>query len=139
MIASACLTLAAINFLTWSRNREAWVGLSFSLLPTGTAAWTFCELWMMRAETPAEFATALKWGHVAVWLLLVSLVAFVRLYLQAGRAWLAWTFWGLRTLALVLNFLVGQNLNYREITHLQQIRFLGEYVQIAEVYTTPGW
>jgi len=28
MIASACLTLAAINFLTWSRNREAWVSLS---------------------------------------------------------------------------------------------------------------
>jgi PAS domain S-box-containing protein len=137
MIASACLTLAAINFLTWGRNREAWANLFFSLLATGTAAWTFCELWMMRAETPAEFATALKWGHVAVWLLLVSLVGFVRLYLKAGRPWLAWMFWGLRTLALALNFLVGQNLNYRYITRLQHIRFLGESVQIAEGVRNP--
>jgi hypothetical protein len=55
MIASACLTLAAINFLIWGRNREAWANLFFSLVATGTAAWTFCELWMMRAETLAEF------------------------------------------------------------------------------------
>ena len=127
MMASACLTLAAINFLIWGRNREAWANLFFSLLATGTTAWIFCELWMMRAETPAEFATVLKWGHVAIWLLLVSLVAFVRFYLKAGRPWLAWMFWGVRTLALVLNFLVGQNLNYREITGLQQVRFLDRH------------
>ena len=137
MMASACLTLAAINFLTWGRNREAWANLFFSLLATGTAAWTFCELWMMRAETPAEFATALKWGHVAVWVLIVSLVWFVRLYLKAGRPWLAWIVCGFRTLALVLNFLVGQNLNYREITRLQSVRFLGESVHIAEGVRNP--
>jgi two-component system, LuxR family, sensor kinase FixL len=137
MIASACLTLAAISFLTWVRNREAWANLSFSLLATGTAAWTFCELSMMRAETPAEFATALKWGQVAVWLVVVPLVGFVRFYLKAGRPWLAWMVWGLRTLALALNFLVGQNLNYREVTRLQPVRFLGEFVQIAEGVHNP--
>ena len=137
MIASACLTLAAINFLTWGRNREAWANLFFSLLATGTAAWTFCELWMMRAETPLEFATALKWGQVAAWLVIVSMVGFVRLYLKAGRPWLASMVWGLRTLALALNFSVGQNLNYREITRLQQVRFLGEHVQIAEGVHNP--
>src|SRR5271165_4647731 len=130
MIASACLTLAVFNFLTWCRNREAWANIFFSLLATGTAAWTFCEFWMMRAETPADFATALKWGQVAVWLVVVPLVGFVRFYLKAGRPWLAWTVWSLRTLALALNFLVGQNLNYREITRLQHIRFLNESVQI---------
>jgi hypothetical protein len=30
----------------------------------------------------------------------VSLVGFVRLYLRAGRLWLAWTVCGLRTLSL---------------------------------------
>jgi hypothetical protein len=137
MIASACLTLAAINFLTWGRNREAWANLFFSLLATGTSAWTFCELWMMRAETPAEFATALKWGQLAVWVVVVPLVGFVRLYLKAGRRWLAWAVWIFRTLALVLNFLVGQNLNYREITRLQNVRFLGESVQVAEGVHNP--
>ena len=137
MIASACLTLAAINLLTWGRNREAWANVFFSLLATGTAVWAFCELWMMRAQTPAEFATALKSGQVAVWLVLISIVGFVRFYLNAGRPWLAWAVWGSRTLALALNFLVGQNLNYLEISRLQQVRFLGESVQIAEGVRNP--
>ena len=137
MIASACLTLAAINFLIWGRNRAAWANLFFSLVATGTAAWTYCELWMMRAETPAEFASALKWGQEAVWLVVVPLVGFVRFYLKAGRPWLAWMVWGLRTLALALNFLVGQNLNYREITRLQHVQFLGESAQVAEGVHNP--
>jgi PAS domain S-box-containing protein len=137
MSASACLTLAAINFLVWCRNRKAWANIFFSLLATGTAAFAFCELWMMRAKTPAEFATVLRWGHVAVWLLLVSLVGFVRVYLKAGRPWLAWTVCGLRTLALVLNFLVGKNLNYLDITRLRPTLFFGESVQIAEGVPNP--
>jgi two-component system sensor kinase FixL len=137
MSASACLTLAAFQFLVWGRNREAWANLLFSLLAIGTTAFAFCELGMMRARTPAEFGTVLKWGHVPTWLIVVSLVGFVRLYLKAGRPWLAWLACGLRTLALVVNFLVGQNLNYREITGLGHISFLGESVQIAEGVPNP--
>jgi two-component system, LuxR family, sensor kinase FixL len=137
MSASACLTLAGIHLLVWWGDRTGLANLSFSLLATATAGWTFCELSMMRAESPAEFAIVLKWGHVAVWLLVVSLVAFARIYLKAGRAWLAWTVLGLRTLALVLNFLTGQNLNYREISHLRHISFLGETVQIADGVPNP--
>jgi len=137
MSASACLTLAGINFLVWFQNRKAWANLFFSLLATGTAAWAFFELRMMRARTPAEFATVLKWGHIAVWLLILSLVAFMRVYLRAGRPWLGWMVCGLRTLALLLNFLVGQNLNYLEIIRLRQVPFLGESVQVAEGVPNP--
>jgi len=137
MSASACLTVAGINLLVWCRDRRAWANLLFSLTATSTAAFALCELWMMHAGTPAEFTTVLKLGHVAVWLLVVSLVGFVRLYLKAGRPWLAWMVCGLRTLALILNFLVGQNLNYLEITRLRHIKFLGESVQIAEGVPNP--
>jgi len=137
MSASACLTLAAINLLVWSRNRKALANLFFSLLATGTAAFAFCELAMMRASTPTEFATVLKWGHIAVWLLVVSLVGFVRVYLKAGRPWLAWLVCGLRTLAVIINFLVGENLNYREITRLRPVFFLGESVRIADGVPNP--
>jgi len=84
-----------------------------------------------------EFATVLKWGHVAVWLIVVSLIVFVQLCLGAGRLWLAWTACGLRTFALLLNFLTGQNLNYREITHLVPVRFLGESVAAAKGVPNP--
>ena len=137
MSASACLTLAGIHFLVWSRNRTAWTNLFFCLLAIATAAWTFCELWMMRADTPVEFATVLKWGHVAVWLIIVSLVVFVRFFLRAGRPWLAWIICGLRTLLLVVNFLVGQNLNFQEVTRLGHMRLLGESVSIAEGVPNP--
>ncbi len=64
MVASACLTLAAIHLLIWSMNRAAWANLLFSLSALATAALAGCEYWMMRAETPAEYATALRWLHV---------------------------------------------------------------------------
>jgi two-component system sensor kinase FixL len=76
----------------------------------GVVGFACCELLMMRAETPGQFATALKWAHVPLWVVMVPLVGFVRLYLRAGRPWLAWAVCGLRTLAVLLNFLVGQNI-----------------------------
>jgi len=137
MSASASLMLASINFMVWFQNRKLWANLLFSLLATGTAGWSICEMWMMHAATPAEFAPVLKWGHVAVWLLIVSLVGFVRLYLKTGRSWLAWTVFGTRTLLLFPNFLVGQNLNFLEITRLGHMRLLGESVAIAEGTPNP--
>ena len=92
---------------------------------------------MMRAETPAQFATALRWLHVPVWVIILSFVGFVRLHLRAGRPWLAWTICIVRTLALLLNFLVGQNLNYREVTSLRHIRFLGESVSSGVGVSNP--
>ena len=137
MIASACLTLAAIYFLVWCQRRTVWAGLLFSLTSAAVAVYAIIELWMMRAETPAEFATALRWLHVPVWVLILSFVGFVRLHLRAGRPWLAWTICALRTLALLLNFLVGQNLNYREVTGLRHIPFLGESVSSGVGVSNP--
>jgi len=137
MIASACLTLAAIHLLVWFKNRNAWAYLLFSLIAASTGAYAFCELWMMAARTPAEFANIWKWAHVPGWMLVVSLVGFVQLFLRTGRPWLAWSVCGLRTFSVLLNFLTGQNLNYREITHLQHVAFLGESVSVAEGVPNP--
>jgi PAS domain S-box-containing protein len=137
MNASACLTLAAIYFLVWWKRRKAWDILFLTLSSAAVAVYTGLELWMLRAETPAQFATALRWIQLPVWVLIVSLVAFVRLRLRAGRPWLAWTICALRTLALLINFLVGQNLNFRVVTHLHHIPFLGESASIADGVHNP--
>src|ERR1035438_3638776 len=99
MVASACLTLAVVHALIWCRQREARANLVFTLTAVAGAGFAGCELWMMRATSPGEFAQAIRWCHVPAWLIIVSLVVFVRLYLRAGRTWLAWTVCGLRTLA----------------------------------------
>ncbi len=70
-------------------------------------------------------------------MLIVSLVGFVRLHLRAGRLWLAWTVCGLRTLSLILNFVCTPNLNYREITALRHVSFLGDTVVVAEGVPNP--
>jgi hypothetical protein len=59
---------------------------------------------LMRAETPEQFGLAVRWRHAPAWVIIVSLVGFVRLYLRAGRRWLAWAIVGVRTLSLILNF-----------------------------------
>jgi two-component system, LuxR family, sensor kinase FixL len=137
MIASACLTLALVHVLVWWHRPEARANLLFALTAAATAVFAGCELWMMRAETPVAFGTAVRWGHLPIWVLIVSLVGFVRLYLRAGRLWLAWTVCGLRTLSLTLNFLFTPNLNYREITALRHVSFLGERVVVAEGIPNP--
>jgi two-component system sensor kinase FixL len=131
MAASASLTLALIHGFIWWRQRDAWVNLLFSLVALGTAALAGFNLAVMRAESPAGFAAAIRWAHVPVWVIVLALVGFVRLYFLAGRTWLLWTVCGLRTVSLLLNFLTGQNLNYREITGLRHVSFLGESVPIA--------
>ena len=137
MIASACLTLAGMHLLVWLRQRDAWGNLLFALLATATSVLAACELWMMGVETPEQFGTALRWLHVPAWVVVVALVGFVRVYLRAGRPWLAWTIGGLRTLSLILDFVFTPNLNYREITALRHIPLLGESVSVAEGIPNP--
>jgi PAS domain S-box-containing protein len=137
MVASACLTLGAMHFLAWLQSRTKWPELLFALLSVSFAGFAAGELAMMRAETPEQFATVLRWLHVPVWAVTLTLVGFVRVYLQAGRVWLAWITCGLRTVALLLNFLEGQNLNYREVTALGHVPFLGESVSFGVGVSNP--
>ena len=132
MTASACLTLALMHGFVWYRQKKTWASLLFALVAVTTAAMAGCELAMMRAETTASFGTALRWLHVPAWVAIVALVGFVRLYLGAGRLWLLWTICAVRTVSLLLDFLLGQNLNYWEITRLRHIPFLGDAVSVAE-------
>ena len=137
MIASACLTLAAINLLVWFRKRTSWANLLISVMAAGTAGLAFCELSAMMADTPAEFSRALWWGNLPVWMVIVSLVLFIRLYLRSGRVWLAWTVIGMRTFGLALNGVISPNLHYREISSLHNVRFIGESISIAQGVSSP--
>jgi two-component system, LuxR family, sensor kinase FixL len=128
MMAAASLTLAVIYGFVWLRNRSEPANLYFALTALGTAVLAGIELAMMRAESPAAMAAAIRWGHLPVWLIVVSLVGFVRAHLRAGPRWLAWSVVGTRTLALLANFLVGKNLNFLEVGIRSDVRLLGESV-----------
>ena len=139
MNAAACLTLAAIFLLVWCKQRSDWAYLVLSCNAVAGAVLTGFELALMRAETSEEYAVILRWAQLPVWLLVVSLVVFVRLYLQGGRRWLAWSVCSARTLALVLNFVFIPNLSYRQITSLRQAAWWGGQTVSVPVGVTNPW
>lgn len=127
MIASACLTLALIYFLVWLRNRAGRAQLLFSLTAAATAVFAFSELRIMRAETPAELLTAMKWVQLTLSFWLVSITWFVFFYLGAGRLWLAGTISGMRIACVLLNFLTWRSY---PLPSVRRIPFLGESVTV---------
>ncbi len=139
MDSAFCFTLAGIYLLVWFKHREAWENLLFSCSALAAGAIAGLELATMRAETTAQYGTLLRWAQLPVWMFIVSVVWFVHLYLRAGRRWLVWSVCGLRTLALVLNFLFTPNLNYREITSLRHLSWLGGETVSAPVGVPNPW
>ena len=130
MNAAACLTLAGLY--CWSgansvRSGCIWFFRSSAVAAAAIAAF---ELAMMHAETVGQYEALVRWIHVPVWVLIVSFVIFVRLYLHAGRPWLAWSICGLRTLVLILNFIFTPNINFRQITSLRQFSWGGEIISV---------
>jgi hypothetical protein len=85
MNAAGCLTLAGFYCLVWCKQRETWVYLLFSSSAVAAAAIAAFELGMMHAETVGRYEALVRWVHVPTWVLIVSFVIFVRLYLHAGR------------------------------------------------------
>jgi PAS domain S-box-containing protein len=128
--AGACLMLGLLQFVVWCKDRAARANLAFSFGAVAVAVFAALELALMRAETPEQFGTIARWIHVPAWVLIVSIVAFVRLYLNAGRRWLAWTVVAVRTLSLILNFVLSPNINYRKVTAMRHMPFLGEPVSV---------
>ena len=108
---SACLVLAPIYGVVWWNDRTARANVVFVVMAVAVAMFSVFELMTMRAETPEQFGMAVRWMHLPAWVLIASLVAFLRLYLQAGRRWLAWAIVGVRTLSLILNLTFPPNLN----------------------------
>jgi PAS domain S-box-containing protein len=139
MNAAACLTLAAIYFVVWCKQRGSWMYLAFSCSAVAGAALTAFELTQLRAHTVEQYSAVLRWTQFPVWTLVVSLVIFVRLYFHAGRPWLAWSVCGLRTLALILNFILIPNLSYREITSLRRVGWWGGETVAVPVGVTNPW
>ena len=130
MNAAACLTLAGIALLVWCKQRENWVHLVFSASAVAAAAIAAFELEMMHCETVGQYEALVRWIHVPTFVLIVSFVSFVRLYLHAGRPWLAWTICGLRAVVLILNFIFTPNLKFRRITGLHHFSWGGEIISV---------
>jgi two-component system sensor kinase FixL len=126
MAAAVCLTFAALHLVVWLRQRDQWENAVFAIAAAAAAATVLLELAMMHARSPASYGELLRWAHVSVAGVVISLVWFIRRSMRAGRLWLAWLITGLRVLVLVPNFFFYPNASFQEITGLRHKVFLGE-------------
>ena len=85
---------------------------------------------MLNATTVEQYQLLMRWIHVPVWVLTLSFVAFVRLYLHAGRAWLVWSIYTLRTLVLILNFIFPVSINFNRITDIRHFAWGGDIISM---------
>jgi two-component system, LuxR family, sensor kinase FixL len=139
MNAAACLTLGAIYWVVWCKERENWVHLLFSTSAVAAAVIALIELAMLHCNTVGQYAELIRWIHVPVWVLTLSFVAFVRLYLHAGRAWLAWSIYVVRTAVLILNFILTPNINFLAITRIRHITWWGGAIVSLPVGVPSAW
>jgi len=139
MNAGACFVLAAVCFVVWCKQRESWPHLLFSCSAVAAAAVAGFELAMLHANTIGQYEALLRWIHVPVWVLTLSFVAFVRRYLHAGRPWLAWSISGLRTLVLILNFILTPNINFAAITSIRHLSLWGDEIVSLPVGVPNAW
>lgn len=125
MIGGASLALGLVFLLAWSRQPRRYGYAMFFVTALSVAAFSIFELRMMRATTPGEYAATLRWAHLPLFTLVVSVVGFVRLHFHAGRAWLGYLGCGLRAVSLVLNFHSEVNLNFDQVTAMLPVPVWG--------------
>src|ERR1700755_913416 len=86
-ISAACLTVGLMYSGVWLKQSRQITHLVFAILAFSVAAVALCELLLMRETSPHEYGVIMQWTHVPVFILLVSLLLFVRLYFGAGNLW----------------------------------------------------
>jgi len=137
MLAAASLTLGLIHALIWIRQRSQPQHLAFACAAVSLSVMAMFELLALHARTPAELGALIRWMHVPVTLLVVSLVAFVRLSFGTRYFTLAAVAIALRVAALAANFTTGMNLNFASIHEVGRVRWPGD-VWIAYPIGSPN-
>lgn len=130
MVVAVCLTMAVPHLVICLRQRCNWVNSLFAMAAIAVAGIAVGEFAMMRAETPAQIGRLQQLTHLPIFVLLVALVGFVRSYFKTGRDWLGYAAIATRLVSLIINFAYPPNINFREVTGIRHLPFLGEMVSM---------
>ena len=118
-------------------RHRAWQNLFFALAALSGAGIAWGELMILRATTTGQIGRAQQLVHVPLFLLAVAIVGFVHFYFGSGRLWIGIAGCIVRLVTLVINFAAPPNLNFRSITGLRHLKFLGETVAMPEGAGSP--
>ncbi len=126
MMAAASLTLGLIELRIGIAQRPRSARLLFSLSAFAMAASCGVELALMRADTIAEAAAALRWVDATVGVIVVSLTAFIWVYFGTGTKWLALAVPILWVVGASADWVPGRpDMTYTTITGLRTVETFG--------------
>lgn len=135
----ACVTLAFVHIFVWLREPIRRAHLLFFLAALSVAAITPFEWLMVRAQTPEQFGSALRWVQVPLVFAVVALVWFLWLRFGTCSLWLAVSAVGLRVLAMLLGFWFKPNVYFRTITEVRQVSLIGGETVSAPIGIVSPW
>lgn len=119
MMGGASLTVGAVHLFVGLRRPVRPAHLMFASAAFSVAVLSVFELALMQATDPQDFGTLMRWAHIPVAILAVSIIGFVRLHFAAGSWWLGGSACALRVASLVPNFTTGVNVNFQSIDSLE--------------------
>ena len=136
MLIGGCIAIAFPQFVIWIWQRRV-VHLVFVILTATVVACLLNELALMHSSSVEQFARALWWRQLPLFVMYIAIVVFVRLYFGTGRWWLGTTVCVVRLACLVINFALPPNLYFREITILRPADLLGGTVSTPVGVVSP--
>jgi two-component system, LuxR family, sensor kinase FixL len=128
--AGVCFALATVYLMAWFNEVGERETLAFFVFGSSLGLLTLVEMFLMLARTPEAAAWVIRWAHVPITALVISMVAFLHLYFGSRRLWLGYAAIALRLAGTVANFASDLNLNYLTITHLHTISIFGERASV---------
>ena len=138
MVAATCGTMALIQVFLWLNGGRQRRYLLPALSAAAATATAVVELLLFTSTTPHRYEQLLIWENLAVALVLVPMVWFLRAYLGTGRRWLALTITALWGIGLLINFALEGNLTFRSVESLQTLTApWGERFVLAEGAINP--
>ena len=118
MCAGACAALAFVHLLLWLRGLGQVEYLLASSMSLAAAVSSVLELALMNAPDAARYGRLLQWENLSVYVLIVSLVLFVRVRFGSRCTWLIGVILLLWSIAMVVNFLSPYSVVFLAIERL---------------------
>lgn len=139
VMGGTCLTIAMAHVVVWLRDRTERSYLLFSICALAIASISVFELMLMTTESPREYASLYRWAQVPVFVLITSVVAFLRVHFNAGRRGLAYLVVGASALVLVAGIWLDLGIRFAEVPTLERFDVFGGALVTVGYGSTTGW
>ncbi len=137
LICTATL-LGCFHALLWARQREQTGPALIAAISFLVAVCGVFEMRAFMAQSPAEYAAALRWAHTMAQALALAVIVYVD-RIVPGRRWLALFAAAMRLPVVAVNHATGVSLTFLAIDKLRTVALPGGASFVAPIGTPNPW